>query len=117
MSGALNSFGSLATLVVGGRKYRYHSLKAFAETARADITRLPYSLKILLENLLRREDGVTVRKEDIDVLARWDPAAVPDREIQFMPAAGRWEKAGWLDTHESRRSAENCLRRTGSTTR
>jgi len=86
MGSVPNSFGSLATLVVRGRKYRYHSLNAFAETARADIARLPYSLKILLENLLRREDGVTVRKEDIEALARWDPAAVPDREIQFMPA-------------------------------
>ncbi len=86
MGSTLNSFGSLATLSVAGKKYRYHSLKAFAETARADITRLPYSLKILLENLLRREDGVTVKKEDILALARWDPAALPEREIQFMPA-------------------------------
>ncbi len=82
----MNSFGSLATLVVRGRKYRYHSLKAFAETSGTDITRLPYSLKILLENLLRREDGATVTKDDIEALARWAPASVPDREIQFMPA-------------------------------
>lgn len=86
MEKALNSFDSLATLEVNGKKYRYHSLKAFAESARTDISRLPFSLKILLENLLRREDGVTVRKEDIEALARWDPEGFPDREIQFTPA-------------------------------
>ena len=86
MGNALNSFGSLAILEVGDKKYRYHSLKAFAESARTDISRLPFSLKILLENLLRREDGVAVRREDIEALARWEPAALPDREIQFMPA-------------------------------
>lgn len=86
MGSVLNSFGSLATLVVGDKKYQYHSLNAFAESSGADISRLPFSLKILLENLLRREDGVTVRKGDIEALARWDPAAVPDREVQFMPA-------------------------------
>lgn len=86
MGNALNSFGSVTTLAVGGKTYRYHSLKAFAKSIRADISRIPFSLKILLENLLRREDGVTVRKEDIEALARWEPAALPEREIQFMPA-------------------------------
>jgi len=86
MGKARNSFGSLATIEVGGTPYRYHSLKAFAASVHADITRLPFSLKILLENLLRREDGVAVRKGDIEALARWEPTAVPDREIQFTPA-------------------------------
>lgn len=86
MGGVLNSFGSLATLAVDGKKHRYHSLNAFADSVRIDLSQLPFSLKILLENLLRREDGVTVRKEDIEALARWDPSALPDREIQFMPA-------------------------------
>ncbi|HEX9024011.1 MAG TPA: aconitate hydratase AcnA, partial [Geobacteraceae bacterium] len=85
MGSALNSFDSLATLIIAGKEYRYHSLNLFAENARMDITRLPYPLKILLENLLRREDGVTVRKEDIEALAQWTPTAAPDREIQFMP--------------------------------
>ena len=86
MGSVLNSFGSLATLTVGGKKYRYHSLKSFADSVRIDLSRLPFSLKILLENLLRREDGVTVRKKDIEALARWESATLPDREIQFMPA-------------------------------
>jgi aconitate hydratase len=86
MSGALNSFDSLTTLVVEGRQYQYHSLNTFAQKAGVEIARLPYSLKILLENLLRREDGVTVSKDDIEALARSTPTAVPDREIQFMPA-------------------------------
>jgi aconitate hydratase len=86
MGSVLNSFGSLATLAVSGKKYQYHSLKSFADSVRIDLSRLPFSLKILLENLLRREDGVTVRKEDIEALARWEPTALPGREIQFMPA-------------------------------
>ena len=86
MGNILNSFDSLVTLEVNGKKYRYHSLQAFAKSTRIDLSRIPFSLKILLENLLRREDGVTVKKEDIMALARWEPAALPDKEIQFMPA-------------------------------
>lgn len=82
----MDSYDSLRTLSVDGKTYHYNSLQAFAENAGVDISRLPYSLKILLENLLRREDGVTVQKEDIDAVARWDAHAVSDKEIQFMPA-------------------------------
>ena len=82
----MDSYNSLRTLSVAGKTFHYHSLQAFAENAGLDISRLPYSLKILLENLLRREDGVTVKKEDIDAVARWDAHAVSDKEIQFMPA-------------------------------
>jgi len=81
-----NSYDSLKTLTVNGTDFRYHSLEAFAEHAGRDISRLPYSLRILLENLLRREDGTTVRKEDIDAVARWDAAVPSESEIQFMPA-------------------------------
>lgn len=81
-----NSYNALASLAIDGTTYRYVSLKAFADNAGLDITRLPYSLKILLENLLRREDGVTVKKADIEAIARWDATAVPQDEIQFMPA-------------------------------
>jgi aconitate hydratase len=87
MSGkALNSFDSEQSLLVAGKIYRYFSLSAFAKKSGKDISRLPFSLKILLENLLRREDGITVKREDIEALADWDPLATPDREIQFMPA-------------------------------
>ena len=82
----LNSFNSDQSLLVAGKIYRYYSLNAFAKNSGKDISKLPFSLKILLENLLRREDGVTVKREDIEALADWDPLATPDREIQFMPA-------------------------------
>lgn len=81
-----DSFGSRATLAVGRSRYNYHSLPKFAESFRADISRLPYSIRILLENLLRREDGVAVKRDDIVALGHWHPRTLPDREIQFMPA-------------------------------
>src|SRR5438552_4558378 len=83
MSG--DSVGSRATLKAGGRGYEIFRLDAL-ERRGLSIARLPYSLKILLENLLRREDGRVVRAEDIEKLARWDARKVPDEEIAFMPA-------------------------------
>src|SRR5262249_46211152 len=80
-----NHFGSKALLRVGGPQYTIFRLHA-AASAHPPAARLPYSLKILLENLLRCEDGVVVRAEDIEALARWDPQAPPGREIAFMPA-------------------------------
>jgi len=80
-----NSFGSRATLKAGKRSYEIYRLDAL-ERRGLSIARLPYSLKILLENLLRREDGRVVRAEDVEKLARWDPKKVPDEEIAFMPA-------------------------------
>jgi aconitate hydratase len=86
MAKKLNSYNSLRRLSVDAKSYYYHSLEAFAKNSGMDISRLPYSLKILLENLLRREDGITVKKEDIDAVAMWDAHAVSEKEIQFMPA-------------------------------
>src|SRR5260221_102862 len=80
-----NSFDSRATLKAGGKSYEIYRLDAL-ERRGLSIARLPYSLKILLENLLRREDGRVVRAEDIEKLARWDARKVPDEEIAFMPA-------------------------------
>jgi aconitate hydratase len=80
-----DSFGSRSTLRVGGREVRIARLDA-VEKRLGNISRLPYALRILLENLLRREDGLAVSAAEIEALARWDPAAVPDREIAFMPA-------------------------------
>src|SRR6266849_1551794 len=80
-----NSFGGRATLKSGARSYEIYRLDAL-DRAGLPVARLPYSLKILLENLLRLEDGRTVRPEDIEKLARWDPEKVPDEEIAFMPA-------------------------------
>jgi aconitate hydratase len=81
----MNSFGSRATLKASGSAYEIYRLDAL-EGAGLPVARLPYSLKILLENLLRLEDGRTVSHEDIEKLARWDPKKVPDEEIAFMPA-------------------------------
>src|SRR5437588_3582785 len=80
-----NSFGSRATLKIGAKSYEIYRLDAL-ERRGLSIGRLPYSLKILLENLLRREDGHTVRGVDIEKLARWAPLKLPDEEIAFMPA-------------------------------
>lgn len=80
-----DSFGARSTLMVGDRKYQIYRLDALSGKGR-DVSRLPYSLRILLENLLRREDGVTVTREDIEALAGWDPKSPPNREIAFSPA-------------------------------
>ncbi len=80
-----NSFGTRAQLQVGGRAYQIHRLAAL-EKAGYDVGRLPYSLRILLESLLRFEDGLSVRREDVEALARWAPEAAPSHEISFMPA-------------------------------
>jgi len=80
-----DSFGSRATLRVGGREFRLARLDAL-EKRGFDVSRLPYALRILLENLLRREDGTVVTAGDIEALAGWDPKALPSQEIAFMPA-------------------------------
>ena len=81
-----NSFNTQKTLSVNGATYHYHSLPALAEVGLANVATLPFSIRILLENLLRREDGVTTRKEDIQALAQWNPKTVSEKEIFFMPA-------------------------------
>ncbi len=81
----MNSFGSRDTLTVGGRKYEIFRLRAL-ESAGLPVSRLPYSLRILLENLLRTEDGVSVTAEDIEALARWTPEQAEEREIAFTPS-------------------------------
>jgi aconitate hydratase len=79
-----DSFATRAQLDVNGQHYDYYSLPRLGE--RFDISHLPYSMKILLENLLRHEDGVTVTPASIEAVATWDPEAEPDTEIAFMPA-------------------------------
>jgi aconitate hydratase len=80
-----NSFGSRGTLQVGKRSFEIHRLAAL-EKVGLQPARLPFSLRILLENLLRNEDGVSVKEADIRALASWEPKAEPSREIAFMPA-------------------------------
>jgi aconitate hydratase len=81
-----NSFGALSTLSVNGTSYEYFSLPALERAGCGDVARLPYSTKILLENLLRREDGRHVKADDVRALANWDEKAGAHREISFMPA-------------------------------
>ncbi len=80
-----NAFGTQADLAVGARTYRIHRLDLLAK-GRPGVARLPYSLKVLLENLLRHEDGRVVRKEDVEAVCAWDPKAEPSQEISFHPA-------------------------------
>ncbi len=79
-----NSFNAKATLTVGGRDYEIFRLDALQ--AKYDTARLPFSLKVLLENLLRNEDGESIRAQDIEALASWDAQAEPAIEIAFTPA-------------------------------
>ncbi|KGM14290.1 aconitate hydratase [Cellulomonas bogoriensis] len=78
---SVDTFGSRSTLEVGETSYEIHRLKAVP-----GLERLPYSLKILAENLLRTEDGANITAEHVRALAGWDPAAEPSTEIQFTPA-------------------------------
>jgi aconitate hydratase len=80
-SSAINSFGARAQLGVGDASYEIFRLDAVPGAEN-----LPYSLKVLLENLLRTEDGANITADHIRALAAWDPAAEPDTEIQFTPA-------------------------------
>jgi aconitase A len=78
-----NSFRARSTLTAGDRTYEIFSLAALPQDK---LARLPYSLKVLLENLLRFEDGVSVTRADIEALLEWDPQATPAHEIAFTPA-------------------------------
>lgn len=78
---SINSFGARDTLAVGDKNYEIFKISEVAGSAR-----LPYSLKVLLENLLRTEDGANVTSKHIEALGGWDPSAEPDTEIQFTPA-------------------------------
>lgn len=81
----MDSFAAASELRVHDRRYRYYSLASLKEQG-FDIDRLPFSLRILLENLLRHEDGSTVTADDIRALAGWSPDEQAAREIAFMPA-------------------------------
>ncbi len=81
-----NSFNAVDKLTVGNRTYTYFRLDALEKAGLVKLSRLPYSVKILLENLLRFEDGRSVSKGDIEALARWSPREASEREIAFRPA-------------------------------
>ena len=79
----MNSFATRDSLSLSGRTYAFHNLRALPSAA---VSRLPYSLKILLENLLRHEDGSSVTRDDIQALLDWQPDAAPSKEIAYRPA-------------------------------
>jgi len=79
-----DSFGARSSLRVGGREFEIFRLDALQQ--RFDVARLPYSIKVLLENVLRLEDGVSVSAADVEAIASWDAAAEPSVEIPFQPA-------------------------------
>ena len=81
----IDSFQTRGTLTVGGRTYAIARLKPLQAKFPA-VAKLPWSHRILLENLLRTEDGIAVHKADIEALCNWDAKATPDKEIQFTPA-------------------------------
>src|SRR4029453_16663576 len=82
MASARDSFHTRTTLEVAGSRFTIHRLDVLGTPA----TRLPFSLKVLLENLLRLEDGQRVSREHVGALLAWEPAQPPSREIPFMPA-------------------------------
>ena len=79
-----NSFGTRQNLTAGNDSFHLYSLRALETSGYESVARLPYSLKILLENMLRREDGRFVTAQDIETLARWTPGT--KKEIAFMPS-------------------------------
>src|SRR5215208_5799620 len=81
-----NSFGSRATLDVGGRQYTYYRLDSLDSLSGGNAARLPFSLRILLENLLRNEDGKFVKPADIEALAKWNVRGKAEKEIAFRTA-------------------------------
>src|SRR5260370_12811467 len=83
---SLDSFKSRKTLKVGGRTYVYYSLPAAEKNGLSGISRLPYSMKVLLENLLRNEDGRTVKRDDIVAVSKWLKKRALEHEIAFRPA-------------------------------
>ncbi|MAQ13741.1 MAG: aconitate hydratase AcnA [Sandaracinus sp.] len=86
MSSSKDSFGARATIEVGGESIDIFRLEALAKAGLGDVRRLPYSIRVLLENLVRFEDGETVTKADIEAVAKWDPKATPSDEIAFRPS-------------------------------
>ena len=83
---SLDSFDCCRALTLDGRTVEYFSLPAFAKSVGIDVETLPFALKILLENVLRHEAGISVTRKDIEALAKWDPAAEPSTEIAIRPA-------------------------------
>src|SRR5271169_3098346 len=85
-TGQKNSFGARGALRVGGRDFQIFRLGELEKRGTGQASRLPFSLKVLLENLLRHEEGALVKAGDVEALARWNPAQPRQKEVNFMPA-------------------------------
>src|SRR3989338_8408828 len=81
-----NSFDARAQIKVGDKSYTIFRLDRLQKAMGTDFRRLPFSIRVLVENLLRNEDGKNVRRQDIEALAHWDPKKKSDQEIAFIPA-------------------------------
>lgn len=86
MAQTRNSFGTQAQVNANHQAFHYHSLATLQKSGIGQIDRLPFSIRVLLENLLRYEDGVVTKRDDIEALARWDAKSTPEKEIFFMPS-------------------------------
>ncbi len=86
MTTSKDSFGARATIEVDGESIDIYRLEALTKAGLGDVRRLPYSIRVLLENLVRYEDGDTVTKADIEAVAKWDPKAAPATEIAYRPS-------------------------------
>src|SRR5689334_22051820 len=86
MTKPMDTFGSKATLEQSGRAVDIHRIDALTRAGFAGVDTLPFSLRVLVENLLRNEDGKTVTRKDIEAIANWDEKAKPSREIAYRPA-------------------------------
>src|ERR1051325_5896330 len=86
MTTKTNSFSSKAQIAIGGGKVELYRLAALVKAGVGDVATLPYSMRILLENLLRYEDGKTVDAEDIEAVAGWNPKQRVEHEVQLRPA-------------------------------
>ncbi|MEQ8696085.1 MAG: aconitase family protein, partial [Bauldia litoralis] len=86
VTGTRDSFNAIRTLDVDGKAYRYYSLASAAENGLGDVSRLPFSLKVLLENLLRWEDDRTVSADDVRAAAAWLNSRSSSAEIAYRPA-------------------------------
>ena len=109
----LNSFSTQRTLEVGDSTYHYQSLPALAEAGFANVSQLPYSVKILLENLLRHEDGVVVTQEHIKALANWKADNNTSSEIFFMPARVLLQDFTGVPAVADLAAMRNAIRRLG----
>jgi len=86
MTTSKDSFGARATIDVDGESIDIYRLEALTKAGLGDVRRLPYSIRVLLENLVRYEDGTTVTKADIEAVAEWDPKGEPSTEIAYRPS-------------------------------